>query len=585
MPKPDVALHPLVMMRTFSARLRARGRSLTGVLAGSLVEKCRRLRVARGPLTSETGDTLIEVLISALLVGLIVVGTLNGFSDVDRVSADQRNHNEATVLANESQEQLRSDPASTFDSSENNFEHTYTKAVNGTTFTIVQKASFLNEGGTNTACNATETKRQESNALRITSSVTWPLLSAAKRLPVVESSTVTPPTGSALEVDVGNYPTPTAGVLGVTTSIDYKPFETTSTDTEEGTTSTTGCFVFGALPTTSAVVEIGEKPGLVTVSGATKFPTKEVTIAPNYTTHYPVTLNEGGAIKAEFSYKENPEFEHPNNTEPLSKIKEEVTANTFVVYNQAMELTPFFEVGGTEVESVGGKSTVNTQPASGSSTYAHAIETPREAAKFTNGNLFPFPKPKAWTVYAGACPANNPNELNSSITDPTGFVESGKTITVGKIPMARMLLNVYTNKTTSANELAETTSYPVSITDTACKEITPDNESELNEPESTQKTTTSSTTQKYGGHLEHSFLPLGSGELCLAYNTGSGGSAKHYTYITSYELKAGEEYTRNILLGETSSYTESVKRVPSGATESVTIKVVKHSGSGNAECS
>jgi Tfp pilus assembly protein PilV len=570
------------MMRTFSARLCARGRSLTGVLARGGARARGALRAGGESLAPERGDTLIEVIISALLVGLIVVGTLSGFSDVDRVSADQRNHNEATVLANESQEQLRSDPADTFDTSENNFEHTYTKTVNGTTFTISQKASFLNETGTSTVCNATESKRQESNSLRITSSVTWPQLK--KRLPVTESSTVTPPTGSALEVDIGNYPTPTAGIPGVKTNITFTPVETTSTDTEEGTTGTTGCFVFGAIPATSAIVEIVEKPGLVDVSGATKFPTKEATIAPNYTTHYPVTLNEGGAITAEFSYEGKAEHERWNNPE-TEKTKEPVTSNTFVVYNQATELTPFYEVGSTEGEFTSGVWTVKTEPSSGVSTYAHAITTPKEAIKYTNGNLFPFPEPKAWTVYAGACTANNPNELNSTITDPTGLVKPAQTTIVEKVPTAYMKLNVYTGSKVEANKIDETVAYPVAITDAACKSnIAPDNESKINEPESEQKTTigTASITKSYGGHLEHPFLPLGAGEICLAYNTGSGGSAKHYTYTFKYTLTAGEEYTRNILLGETKEYTESVKREPSKTTESATVVVIKHNST--AEC-
>ena len=44
----------------------------------------------------------------------------------------------------------------------------------------------------------------------------------------------------------------------------------------------------------------GRLSGYITPSGGWKT-VKEVTIAPNYTTHYPVTFNRGGAIEAEFS--------------------------------------------------------------------------------------------------------------------------------------------------------------------------------------------------------------------------------------------------------------------------------------------
>ena len=48
---------------------------------------------------AQEGFLLIEVIISTLLVALIVVATLTGFDVVNRVSADERMHNEAAALA------------------------------------------------------------------------------------------------------------------------------------------------------------------------------------------------------------------------------------------------------------------------------------------------------------------------------------------------------------------------------------------------------------------------------------------------------------------------------------------------------
>src|ERR1700721_1479764 len=149
MPKPDIALHPLVMMRTFSARLQARGRSLTGVLAGGRrgaeSREAERFpgragggtRTPRVLLGSERGDTLIEIVVSALIVGLIVVGTFTGFRVINRASADPRHHSQASLLASQSQEQLRSDPATALDTLEST-PHSYTQTVEGTTYTIKQ---------------------------------------------------------------------------------------------------------------------------------------------------------------------------------------------------------------------------------------------------------------------------------------------------------------------------------------------------------------------------------------------------------------------------------------------------------------
>ena len=59
---------------------------------------------------SEGGFLLIEVMMSAMFVALIVVATLNGFDIANKTTAEQRRHDEANVLAAQSQEQLRTEP-------------------------------------------------------------------------------------------------------------------------------------------------------------------------------------------------------------------------------------------------------------------------------------------------------------------------------------------------------------------------------------------------------------------------------------------------------------------------------------------
>src|SRR5580700_12128098 len=94
MPKPDVVLNLLVMIRTFSAKLRVLGRSSIG----------------RWSWASERGDTLIEVLISAVLIALIVVGTLTGLDSTNKATARDRARSQADALAEHAEEQLRSEP-------------------------------------------------------------------------------------------------------------------------------------------------------------------------------------------------------------------------------------------------------------------------------------------------------------------------------------------------------------------------------------------------------------------------------------------------------------------------------------------
>src|ERR1700694_920713 len=145
---------------------------------------------------SEEGFLLVEVMISAVLVGLIVVATFTGFDVVNRTSADQRQRNEAAVVAAQSQEQLRSDPASTLQLLS---FHEYTQVVAGTTYKITQSAELQPTGGSGANCSVTEAKRQSGNAYRITSKVKWAAQEKVGRPAVVASGLTTPPTGSGLE--------------------------------------------------------------------------------------------------------------------------------------------------------------------------------------------------------------------------------------------------------------------------------------------------------------------------------------------------------------------------------------------------
>ena len=173
---------------------------------------------------------------------------------------------------------------------------------------------------------------------------------------------------------------------------------------------------------------------------------------------------------------------------------------------------------------------------------------------------------------------NDPHTLNSAITDPTAYVTGGKTQPV-TVPVTYMKLNVYTGSKTTPGGFQETTAYPVTITNTACTSVTPNNETAINEPKETQDQTINSTSwPEYGGHLEHPFLPFGPGQLCLAYNSGS----KHYTYTTTYKLTAEGEYVRNIYLSEAGAKYEETLTGPGG---SETYKVVIASaGTGTATC-
>jgi Tfp pilus assembly protein PilV len=448
---------------------------------------------SRPALGSQDGFQLIEVMVSALLLGLIAVATFTGLQAVNTNNANQRFHNEAELLAAQSQEALRSDPIGTLEKLVTQ-ANVYSPKVDGTTYTITQSAHELNGSGLSTSCTATEHAAQTAPNFRVTSSVSWHALVGSH--PVTESSIITPPTGSSLEVDIDNAPTPTAGVAGVTAVVTYTALESGSPVKLEGTTGSAGCVLFTGIRATSAKVEIDEKPNFVTPSGALKVPAAEVSIAPNLTTHDAVTYNEGGAIDAKYTYQGKTEYNGKH-----------VTGDTFVVSNTEMNLSPELEIGSTAFEpyETGGEEKYTAK----TSVYLSQALTAK-GAKYTRGDLFPFPS-SSWSVYAGDCAANNPLVATSKVVAPgEGLVNAGATTTV-EVPMSYVNLEVYKGTEKAPSTLASEI-YKVKITNTSCSAASP-TPSLPNNAAAVSYIHTQSTTS--AGVLENPFQPFGKSELCL----------------------------------------------------------------------
>ncbi len=503
---------------------------------------------------NEDGLTLIEVVITALFVGLIAVGTLTGFQVLDRASADERFHDEAELLAAQSQEHLRSDPANTLDElagqggSLEEHKRTYTLAVDGTTYTIKQAAQYFNEAKPGSDCSgigATESgSKEDGDYLRVTSSVTWPQLHTRKA--VSESSIVTPPDGSALEIDATNGALPEGNLSGVNATIKYTGVESKEPTMLEGTTGASGCIVFGGIPATTAKVEVKELSGYVTESGSTKVPTKEVTVAPNITTHDQMVLNEGGAITAEFMYNGTP-----------------VEGNTFVAaYEGAHNPNSEYTVGAPKFEyESGGENkykTVTTE-------YVKVATTPMTTS-YIKGDLFPFPYSstnlehnKRWQVYAGDCEANNAETIDKSVTNGVTPVLPGKTTPAISVPMSYLALTVYTGK--SGSTTVDKTPVPVKITDTACSASQAPNNASAANLEHKQKTNA-------GGHLEHVYQPFGEAKLCIEYTTTTP-KTEYHTQTLAYDLTEPAEHIDSLYTEETAK-----KEYLTGTSKKDTVEVV-----------
>lgn len=498
---------------------------------------------------------LLEVVITALLVGLITVATLTGFSAVDQTTAAERQHDEAASMAAQSQEELRSDPASTLELLETS-PHQYTQTNGGNTFTITQQAKILGAGESSAACSVTNKKRQSANSIRVTSTVTWPEQQQGHRPAVTQQSIVTPPVGSGLEIDAGNAPNPTAGIAGLTASVQYTATKGGATAMIERATGSEGCTLFTGIPATSALVSIKELSGYVTTYGSPAYPPKEVTLAPNYTTHDNVTYNRGGAIQVAFTYNGEGEYKHSNN-EGTGEVTEAVRGDTFVTYNLEMKAAPDFEVGSTRA-ALGSGGIYEALPG----TYEAKAISPEETTKYPNGNLFPFlgktEKEKGenpWTVYAGDCPANSPETVTGGTikTQENVNVSPAETTSNVKVPTSYVALSLYkgtkgeVQKTTPTWKALEVENhYPVTITNTNCAGQTPNNEATVKD-EHTQETTTEAPIAKNGGHLLDPFQPFGEFELCVY------APSTKKTYTVSYANKAVTGGAPNIYLGQLST--------------------------------
>jgi type II secretory pathway pseudopilin PulG len=502
----------------------------------------RRVSVGRDVARAEDGFLMVEVIISALLVGMIAVATINGFGVANRATADERRHNEAAVLASESQEQMRSNSAiALHELAEKG--NSYTRTVGGTIFTIKQSATPGNGAG-QTGCVAAEAGGKGKGVyFLITSTVTW---ERTTDKPVVQSSIVTPPTGSALEVEVSNGEVPTQGV---TASVTYTPNEGSGATTIEGTTGAQGCVLFAGLPTTSAVVEIKETKGIVNAHGTLSWPPKTVTLAPNVVTPDPVELAPGGALEALYRFNKSATYTHKNNSNK-AEISEEVTGDTFVAFNQKMAVEPYFETGtNSKFAKFGAGGLYEAILATPVGTYGTSAVSPKElVSNYPTGNLFPFPAAAEgkWTAYAGDCTANNPKTYG--VTPQSTSVTGGAPPAKVEVPTAYLQLEVFKGTAAAPGELEMEKSGLATITNKGCAGATPNNATAVDVTH-TQATTIG---PEWGGHLQAPFQPFGKFELCLLAEKNA--VKRTYTLKEPYVLNnATEKLTRKIFLGEASS--------------------------------
>ncbi|MHB8241923.1 MAG: hypothetical protein ACYDHN_08020 [Solirubrobacteraceae bacterium] len=320
----------------------------------------------------------MEVMVSALLIALVVVGTFSGFDVSNRTTGDERSHAEADGLAQQDEERMRSLGVGQLTHLSESREVTY----NGTHYTIKSSAKFISDETGSESCSA---ESANADYIQTTSEVGWPALKTRPK--VVETGLIAPRLGGSLLTQV--LEANGKGVAGMTvTATGPAP----SVGVETGITDSNGCVIFGS-------VEPGEykvtthQAGYVEKDGNSEPPTTEQA----------ATVINGSTTKKEFLFGRAGSIE-------VTYAPSGATNDTWVAFET--EMTTFRKFG-TE------------------KTYTTTSTTPT--------TMFPFTS--AYAVYAGTCEANNP-ETVSAIKPAQSLVVGGSvtktTVTVPPVSIKVM---------------------------------------------------------------------------------------------------------------------------------------------------
>jgi len=241
----------------------------------------------------EAGFTIIEVVVSALLVVTIAGATGTALIATNRMSGDQRFRSQAESLAQQDQERLRGMTIAQLNALNQTRD---VGPYNGVTYKVTSTGTYLSSAGSASCSTAGP---GAAAFVRIKSSVDWPgnhvnndLNQPLRRPAVVSESVTTPPTGGTLVTNVVDQLN--APLSGATVTALGEEFVSATTGSE-------GCTIMSGMPSSGYYV-FASKSGYVdrngdpdplggaTVSGAgTAFP------SPN-----PFKLGQAGGIGAQF---------------------------------------------------------------------------------------------------------------------------------------------------------------------------------------------------------------------------------------------------------------------------------------------
>jgi Tfp pilus assembly protein PilE len=352
----------------------------------------------------ETGDTMIEVVIAALIVGLIAAAVFVGFGAVAQLSGGQRHEAQANEIAQQDEERLRGLTVTQLSGATSATgasavalygNGSYQETLDGQTYTVTSTSKFVSASGASPSCTASGTGNAD--YIETASTVTW--ANNNDGLPaVVEHGLISPHVGGSLVIQAtdGSQPTPNP-LPGV-------PIHVTGSDTGTLTltTDSNGCAVFAGLPGGTYTVSW---PGYIQENTAASSATVLVVDGSTETDSY--ELGQPGTIQASFT------------TTYGTHTNVAATTDTFVASNSQLT-SPI--VSGTP--STLASSASYTSPISSGAT------------------IFPLAGTNdAYSVYAGDCVGDAPPSPATTVVTPGGT----SNVTV---PEPAMLVDVWGGNST-----------------------------------------------------------------------------------------------------------------------------------------
>jgi hypothetical protein len=429
------------------------------------------------------------VLVSALLVGLIVVGTFSGLNSANRSTSIDRARSQADALAEQNEEQLHSLSVTALAKLERTPEKKYVKQ-NGTEYEVISEANLVLDNTATTSCSSTALSAEY---IRTTSTVYSKAAFGATK-PVVETGIVSPPPDTSLVVEVTNQAA--EAVPGMEVHVTGPQSATTVTNTN-------GCAVLALNP--------GEYEVNVHLTGYVD--PNWFTESKNDTSAYPLHIY----LPAQTTTKKEYRFAKAAELKPL----------TFTYLNPTNGKEEEDKALNATLENTGMAPTTRLVEPQGSATYLSTMHTEKV--------VYPFKA--AYTVYAGSCSANRP----PIETERTSVTFTPEQATEAKLLLPSLIVDVWEGtKTTPIKLITNKPEVFLSDTDEGCEStyhqqetIIPPNKEigALKYPGQPWGTYTVCANVTYAGKKEHveekeqkNNNPKKEGTVVNLYEGGSGGT-------------------------------------------------------------